>query len=90
MNGEAGELGAAGTAPEAQPSSSYCVTQHALPTLTLPAQLQPAACFSPSRMCAMRPLSTRQCIMPHSLCRYLGASCRMRSAHTLMPGQARS
>lgn len=43
MNGEAGEPGAADTAPTAQPSPSYCVTQHPLPRPTLPARLPPAA-----------------------------------------------
>ena len=81
MNGEAGELGAAATAPEAQPSPSYCVTQHPLPSPTLPAWLQPAAPCSPSR--CRRPSSIVSCTARHRLSTPGDASLCSRSAGTL-------
>ena len=81
MNGEAGELGAAATAPDAQPSPSYCVTQHPLPSPTLPAWLQPAAPCSPSR--CRRPSSIVSCTARHRLSTPGDASLCSRSAGTL-------
>ena len=81
MNGEAGELGAAATAPDAQPSPSYCVTQHPLPSPTLPAWLQPAAPCSPSR--CRRPSSIVSCTARHRLSTPGDASLFSRSAGTL-------
>ena len=81
MNGEAGLLGAAATAPEAQPSPSYCVTQHPLPSPTLPAWLQPAAPCSPSR--SRRPSSIVSCRARRGLSAPGDASLCSRSAGTL-------